>query len=101
MTEFNQYEKRIIIAIMIAIMEADGVIDHHETEYLDRVISDFNMSDTELDTLDELDFNQAVADYKLFDSSKKEKAGAMFMAMARCDGYADPRELNIIKSLGR
>lgn len=35
-------------------MEADGVIDPHETDYLDKVISLLNMSETDLDTIDGL-----------------------------------------------
>lgn len=100
MTEFNLEEKQIVIAILIAIMEADGVIDSHETDYLDKVISLLNMSEDELDTIDELDFNLIISEFKSFDANKKELAISMFIEMAKCDGYVDPRELEIIKLLG-
>ena len=43
MIEFNIDEKRIIIAILITIMEADGIIDPHEIDYLDSIILSFGM----------------------------------------------------------
>lgn len=101
MTEFKLEEKQIVIAILIAIMEADGVIDPHETDYLDSVISLLNMSEVELDSIDELDFNLIVSDFKRLDVHKKEIAKSMFIEMAKCDGYADPRELEIIDKLSR
>lgn len=101
MSEFNLEEKQIVIAILIAIMEADGIFDPHETDYLDSVISLFNMSEVELDSIDEFDFNLIVSDFKRFDVRKKELAKSMFIEMAKCDGYADPRELEIIDKLSK
>lgn len=100
MTELNLEEKQIVIAILIAIMEADGIIDPHETDYLDKVISLLNMSEVELDTIDELDFNLIVSYFKSFETNKKNFAKSLFLEMAKCDGYADPRELEIINRLG-
>lgn len=100
MTEFNLEEKQIIVTILIAIMEADGVIDPHETNYLDKVISLLKMSETDLDTIDELDFNLIVSDFRCFEADKKDFAKSLFLEMARCDGYAHPRELEIINRLG-
>lgn len=99
MIEFSIAEKHIIIAILIAIMEADGIIDPHEIDYLDGVILSFGMSEFELDAIDECDYNQIVAEFKKFDTLKKDKALVLFLEMAKCDGYADPRELQIISSL--
>lgn len=99
MNEFNIDEKRIIIAILITIMEADGIIDPHEIDYLDSIILSFGMSELELDTIDELDFNHILSVFKNFDASKKDKASLLFQEMAKCDGYADPRELEIISKL--
>jgi len=99
MIEFNIYEKRIVIAILIAIMEADGIIDPYETNYLDNIISSFEMSESDLDSLDELDFNLIISDFKKFDVAKKKAAVKFFLDMANCDGYADSRELEIINSL--
>lgn len=100
MCKYNLEEKQIVIAILIAIMEADGIIDPHETDYLDKAISLLNMSEAELDTIDELDFNLIVSHFKNFEANKKDFAKSLFLEMARCDGYADPRELEIINRLG-
>lgn len=99
MIEFNIDEKRIVVAILMAIMEADGIIDSHEIDYLDSVILSFGMSESELDAIDELDFNHIVSEFKKFDTPKKDKASLLFLEMAKCDGYADPRELEIISNL--
>lgn len=99
MIKFNINEKRIIVAILIAIMEADGIIDPHETDYLDDVMLSLGVTEPELDSIDELDFSLVISDFKKFDASKKEVAYKLFIDMAKCDGYADPRELKIIEQL--
>lgn len=101
MTNYSIDEKRIIVAILVAIMEADGIIDPHETDFLDNIISSFDMTQDDLDSIDEFDFNEIIADFKRFDELKKSTAITIFLDMAKCDGYADPRELKIIESLGK
>lgn len=100
MDKYTGFEKRIIVAILIAIMEADGIIDPHETKFLDNVIIDFEMDQKELDQISEYDFNLVIHDFGRFSSEKKIAAKKLFIGMAECDGYADPRELKIINSLG-
>lgn len=101
MANYSIDEKRIIVAILVAIMEADGIIDPHETDFLDNIISSFDMTQDDLDSIDEFDFNEIIADFKRFDELKKSTAITIFLDMAKCDGYADPRELKIIESLGK
>lgn len=100
MIEFNIDEKRIIVAILIAIMEADGIIDPHETDFLDSVLLTLEISELDLDSIDELDFNMVISEFIKFNNPKKELAKKWFVEMAQCDGYADPRELEIINQLG-
>lgn len=100
MINYTIDEKRIIVAILIAIMEADGIIDPHETDFLDNIISSFGMNEDNLDSIDEFDFNEIIANFKKFDEQKKSNAISIFIDMAKCDGFADPRELKIIESLG-
>lgn len=101
MIEYNIEEKRIIVSILIAIMEADGVIDPHETDFLDTILLSLGMSELGLDSIDELDFNMVIAEFKKFSNPKKEQAKKWFMGMAECDGCSDPRELEIINRLGQ
>lgn len=100
MINYTIDEKRIIVAILIAIMEADGIIDPHETDFLDNIISSFEMNEDNLDSIDEFDLNEIIANFKKFDEQKKSNAISIFIDMAKCDGFADPRELKIIESLG-
>lgn len=98
---YNSDEKKTVIAILIAIMEADGIIDPNETEFLDRIISDFEMSESEIDGMDDIDFNLVLKKFDKFSPAKKSECRQIFLDMAKCDGFADPRELKIIESLGQ
>lgn len=100
MVNYNIDEKRIIVAILVSIMEADGIIDPHETDFLDNIITSFGMTEDDMDSMDEFDFNEIIVNFKKIDKQKKADAIALFVDMAKCDGYADPRELKIIESLG-
>lgn len=100
MINFTPYEQRIIIAILIAIMEADGIIDPNETTFLDNIINEFGMLQKELDILSEFDLNLVIQDFRKFEKEKKEAAVKLFIDMAKCDGFAHPKELEIINTLG-
>ena len=101
MNKFTPYEQRIIVAILIAIMEADGIIDPNETVFLDKIIKEFEMPQKELDQISEYDLNLVIQDYQNLEPWKKEEAVKLFIDMAKCDGYAHPKELEIINALGR
>ena len=101
MNEFTEYEQRIIVAILIAIMEADGIIDPSETVFLDNIIKEFRMTQKELDQISEFDFNLVIQDYRNLDREKKEAALKLFIGMSKCDGFAHPKELEIINALGK
>lgn len=101
MSQFNVDEKKVIVTILMAIMEADGIIHPHEVTYLDNIISSFGMNDADLDSIDEVDFRDVVSYFKRFDSIKKEQAKTIFLEMIRCDGYEDPRELDIYNLISK
>lgn len=101
MNNFTPYEQRIIVAILIAIMDADGIIDPNETVFLNNIINTFGMPQEELDQLSEYDLNLVIQDYQKFELQKKEAAVKLFIDMAKCDGYAHPKELEIIAALGK
>jgi uncharacterized tellurite resistance protein B-like protein len=100
MNNLSIREKKIIIAILIEIMDADGVVHPNETAYLDSVIKTFGLDLNDLDCIDEWDYTLVKHEFKSFADDKKQSAINMFLEMAKCDGYADPRELEIIESLG-
>ncbi|MCM1036132.1 MAG: hypothetical protein NC406_02235 [Bacteroides sp.] len=97
--KYNTREKITIIAILIAIIEADGIIDPRETDFLNDVIIDFDLSESELEQTMEMDFNLVINEFKQFNNDKKRKAMELFIGMAECDGYADSREIMIIDSI--
>ena len=99
-SNFSQEEKIVMMVILIAIMEADGIIDPGEVAYLDEMVKLFGMTDETMDLLSEADYNQYAEYFRKFDGQKKTLAIALFKGMAISDGYADPRELSIIESLG-
>lgn len=96
---FSKQEKYAIISILIKIMEADGIIDPHEVKLLDSVLADMHISEPEMEIIQEYNLGQDVALIKQLSIDKLDAAKTLFMNMAKCDGYADPRELQIINSL--
>ncbi|MDE5821772.1 MAG: TerB family tellurite resistance protein [Paramuribaculum sp.] len=96
---FSKQEKYAIVSVLIKIMEADGIIDPHEIEFLDGVLVDLHISEQEMENIQEYDFGQDIAIFKQLSNEKLNAAKELFINMAKCDGYADPRELQIINSL--
>lgn len=101
MIEFTRFEKSVVIAILVAIMEADGIIDPREMDYLNEVIKNLGLTEGELDQMDEFDLNVLKNMFREFEKEKKDEAVRLFVGMAESDGYSDPRELEIIERLGQ
>ena len=80
-------------------MEADGIIDPHEVEFLDGVLVDLHIYEQEMEIIQEYDFGQDIAIIKQLSNEKLNVAKVLFINMAKCDGYVDPRELQIINTL--
>ena len=49
--------------------------------------------------MEDVEFEELASAFSLFSKDKKEYAKRLFMEMAECDGYIDPREVAIIKKL--
>ena len=96
---FNRQEKYAIVSVLIKIMEADGIIDPHEVEFLDEVLVDLSISEPEMEIIQEYDLGQDIAIIKQLSYEKLNAAKELFINMAKCDGYADQRELQIINTL--
>lgn len=96
---FSKQEKYAIVSVLIKIMEADGIIDPHEIEFLDGVLVDLHISEQEMENIQEYDFGQDIAIIKQLSNEKLNSAKELFINMAKCDGYADQRELQIINTL--
>ena len=99
MTFFSLSEKRTIYQILTLIMKADFILNPAEVSFLDRVFEEFNMSIDEFDHMEDVEFEELASAFSLFSKDKKEYAKRLFMEMAECDGYVDPREVAIIKKL--
>lgn len=98
--EFNKNEQYAIISVLIAIMEADGVIHPNETAYLNKILKEFSISESEIEEIPNFDSLTVTLSLRSMTDGKKELAQQLFIGMAKCDGYADPRELKIIADLG-
>lgn len=99
MTIFSLSEKKTIYQILTLIMKADFILNPAEVSFLDRVFEEFNMSIDEFDHMEDVEFEELASAFSLFSKDKKEYAKRLFMEMAECDGYIDPREVAIIKKL--
>lgn len=93
------HEKRIIFQILVSIMNADSVQQPEEMDFLDRVFKDFNLTIEEFDHMDDIDMDYLINEYSKFSDDVKEYAQKLFIGMASCDGFVDPRELSIINDL--
>ena len=92
MPNFTLAEKRIIYQILTLIMKADSILNPAEVEYLDKVFTDFEMDINEFDHMEEV----TIEELSKFSGEKKEYAKKLFEEMSECDGYVDPREVDII-----
>lgn len=92
-------EKRTIYQILTLIMKADSILDPAEVSFLDKVFEDFNLSVDEFDHMEDLEFDSLVSAYSSFSAEKKRYAKKLFLEMAACDGFVDPRETAIINQL--
>lgn len=96
MPNFTLAEKRIIYQILTLIMKADSILNPAEVEYLDKVFTDFEMDINEFDHMEEVTIEELSSDFSKFSGEKKEFAKKLFEEMSECDGYVDPREVDII-----
>lgn len=96
LTKPQQYA---VISILIKIMEADGIIDPHEIRFMNQVLEEFQISEQEMELIDSFDILKSVSALRGLDATIKDTVLKLFVGMAECDGYADPRELEVIRSL--
>lgn len=97
--DFNRTEQHAIVSVLIAIMEADGIIHPDETSYLNKILLEFATSESEIEEIPAFDPLITPFILKEMTEEKKIEARQIFINMAKCDGYADPRELEIIKTV--
>lgn len=96
---FTKQERYAIVSVLIRIMEADGIIDPREVKFMDGVLADLHISEREMEIIQEYDLGQDIAIIKQLSDEKLIAAKELFINMAKCDGYADPRELQIISTI--
>lgn len=99
MTNLTLSEKRTIFRILNLIMRADFIIKPTEIEFLDKVFKRFELDLSEFDHMEDLEIEELFDIYSSFSSETKEYAKKLFIEMAECDGFVDPREMTIINKL--
>lgn len=92
-------QKYAIISVLINIMKADNVIHPKEIEFLNDIFIRFNITESEIDSIQSLDLNMDKSIIKAMDDDMKKDVVDLCIQMTNCDGYADPRELTIIENL--
>ena len=80
-------------------MRADFIIKPAEIEFLDKVFKRFELDLSEFDHMEDLEIEELFDIYSSFSSETKEYAKKLFIEMAECDGFVDPREMTIINKL--
>ena len=99
MSNLTISEKRIIFTTLSLIMKADFVINPVEVEYLDKVFCLFELELSEFDHMEYVEIEELKTGFSLFATETKDYAKKLFMEMAECDGYVDPREIDVIQSI--
>lgn len=92
-------EKYAIIAILSEIMKADGVIHPKEEEYLDGIYKAFGITINDLEDISNMDVVHAKRIIQGMANDNKEYVRGLFVEMAKCDGYAHPKEMIIISNI--
>ena len=80
-------------------MKADSILNPAEVEFLDKVFADFEMDINEFDHMEEITIEELSSDFSYFTVEKKEYAKKLFVEMSECDGYVDPREVEVINQI--
>jgi uncharacterized tellurite resistance protein B-like protein len=97
MTEFTLHERFAIINILSKIMEADHIIDPREVEFMNKIFLEFEISESDIATINSFEFEQCRSIIRSMAVDKKQNAINLFLEMAKCDGYVDPREIELIE----
>ena len=98
-TKFTIDEKRIIVAILVAVMEADGIIDPREMRYLGEVLDAMGLPESVVESIEDWDMSLVYRYFREMPADKQEEAKRLFVGMAESDEVSDPRELDIIDQL--
>ena len=99
MVNLTLSEKRIIFRILNLIMKADFIINPAEVEYMDKIFDSFQLELSEFDHMEDVEIEELINGFSFFSTETKEYAKQLFIEMAECDGYVDPREMELIQTI--
>lgn len=99
MQNYTLSEKYAIVNILSAIMEADTIIHPKEIEYMNNIMESLHIVVSDLDHMEMRDFNLNKLIIQSMSKEKRVEVISLFKQMAECDGYVDPREIDIINSI--
>jgi uncharacterized tellurite resistance protein B-like protein len=78
-------------------MEADHIIDPREVKFMDKIFLEFEIAESDIATINSYEFEQCRSIIQSMSVDKKQNAIKLFLEMAKCDGYVDPREIELIE----
>lgn len=99
MQNYTLSEKYAIINILSAIMEADTIIHPKEIEYMNHIMESLHIVVSDLDHMEMRDHNLDKRIIQSMSIKKRMEVISLFKQMAECDGYIDPREIDLINSI--
>ena len=99
MQNYTLSEKYAIVNILSAIMEADTIIHPKEIEYMNNIMESLHIVVSDLDHMEMRDFNLNKLIIQSMSKEKRIEVISLFKQMAECDGYINPREIDIINSI--
>ena len=99
MKELSTNEKYAIVSILYQIMNADGIVHPKEEEFMNKVYVELGINVNDIEEIANMNDIQAENIIRSMSSSPKAYAQSLFISMAECDGYVDPKETAIIEQL--
>lgn len=96
MNDYTDYEKNIIISLLIQIMEADNIIHPLEQQYLEKVVKQIAFNPLNYCATD---LHTCAICVNSMTPNKKEEVQKLLLGMAEADGDYDPREKSVIEQI--
>jgi uncharacterized tellurite resistance protein B-like protein len=97
--EFSIDERRVILVLLSEVMKADEIIRPEEENCLTSITDSLGTTNEDLDHLDSMDWNKALAAFSKMTKEKRAVAIKMCKDMAMADNDYDKRERFLIDQL--
>ena len=96
---FTQNEKHALITVLKTIMNADGVVENKEQDFMDLVYRELGITIDDLQTISQMALDDCKPIFDAMPAEKKELVSKCLLEMVGIDGHVDLRELRVLHNL--